>query len=457
MATNIPSPFAHQASATKFWLEKTPIVANFSDPGTGKTRATLDAINQRGTGKRTLVVAPLSILQPSWGEDITKFTPNLTYSIADSKNREKAFKQDTDIVLINHDGVKALASKKDLLSEFDTIVVDESTAFKNRTSQRSKAIDKLVEGLDHRIILSGTPNSNGVLDLWHQIYMLDGGERLGKNFFGFRNATCEPRLLSVGGRQITLWTEKPRAIEQVTSMLADIVIRFKFEDVVEIPDNYTRTITVDIPPQIRKLYKEFMNTAVLATDEGDVLAINAAVKMRKLLQLLTGAVYDSEGNVKHIHSNRYNLVIDLVEETDFSVVAFNWKHEKEALTQLARARQIPFGVIDGETPTDERTRIVREYQEGNLRVVFAHPQSAGHGLTLTRGNRTIWASPTYNAEHYQQFCRRIYRIGQQRKTETIRIAAKGTVEEGVYEKLEGKLSSMDDLLHYVKRLYQANK
>lgn len=457
MATNIPSPFAHQASATKFWLEKTPIVANFSDPGTGKTRATLDAINQRGTGKRTLVVAPLSILQPSWGEDITKFTPNLTYSIADSKNREKAFKQDTDIVLINHDGVKALASKKDLLSEFDTIVVDESTAFKNRTSQRSKAIDKLVEGLDHRIILSGTPNSNGVLDLWHQIYMLDGGERLGKNFFGFRNATCEPRLLSVGGRQITLWTEKPRAIEQVTSMLADIVIRFKFEDVVEIPDNYTRTITVDIAPQIRKLYKEFMNTAVLATDEGDVLAINAAVKMRKLLQLLTGAVYDSEGNVKHIHSNRYNLVIDLVEETDFSVVAFNWKHEKEALTQLARSRQISFGVIDGETPTDERTRIVSEYQAGNLRVVFAHPQSAGHGLTLTRGNRTIWASPTYNAEHYQQFCRRIYRIGQQRKTETIRIAAKGTVEEGVYEKLEGKLTSMGDLLHYVKRLYQANK
>lgn len=210
MATlqTVPTPFDHQTAATRFWLSN-PIMCNFSDPGTGKTRATLDAIAQRADGGRTLVIAPLSILECSWGEDIRRFTPNLTYSIADAKNRQTAFEQQTDIVLTNHDGVKQIAAKLSLLNGFNTVVVDESTAFKNRNSQRSKALAKIVNTMKYRVILTGTPNSNTVCDLWHQIFLLDNGERLGKNFFGFQRAVCNPLALNAGGRPLMTPTIEP--------------------------------------------------------------------------------------------------------------------------------------------------------------------------------------------------------------------------------------------------------
>lgn len=444
-------PFAHQTLATNFWLSQ-PRMCNFSDPGTGKTRATLDAIQKRYSGKRALVFAPLTILHSSWGEDIKQFTPDLTYAVADAKHREEAFKSNADIVLINHDGVKYVAENLSLLKDFDTFVVDESTAFKHKTSQRSKAADKIAERFENRLILTGTPNPNTVCDLWHQVYLIDDGERLGKNFFGFRNSLCEPKVVNVGGRDVVQWVDKPNASAIVTAALADIVFRVKFEDVIEIPPNYTRTVNVDLPPKLMKQYREFMRESVLMLQNGTITAQNAGVRVRKALQLITGSVYDENGDVINVHKDRYNLVLDLAEETDHCVVAFNYRHERIAMCEEANRRGLTFAVIDGETPFEERTNIVKAFQNGDLRIIFAHPQSAGHGLTLTRGNRTIWVSPTYNAEHYQQFCRRIYRAGQTRKTETIHIAARGTIEGDVYTKLNGKLDAMEQLLAYAKEL-----
>lgn len=452
----IPAPFGHQTAATKFWLQH-PVMCNFSDPGTGKTRATLDAIRDRDDGGRTLVIAPLSILECSWGEDIRRFTPELSYAIADAKNRAAAFEQDTDIVLINHDGVKYLAKHPELLSGFNTVVIDESTAFKNRNSQRSKALTAIIKPMKYRVILTGTPNSNGVSDLWHQIFLLDNGERLGQNFFGFQRSVCNPMALNAAGRRIVKWVDKDTANATVSANISDILFRVKFEDVIEIPNNHTRTMLIDNPPQLTKLYREFMRDSILTLETGAITAINAGALVRKLLQLLTGAVRDMEGNVRYVHSDRYNLILDLVEETDHSVVAFNWRHERTSLCQLADQRGVKYAVIDGETPFNTRSQIVSDFQNGLLQVIFAHPQAAGHGLTLTRGSRTIWASPTYNAEHYQQFCRRIYRAGQTRKTETIRIAAKGTIETEVYQKLETKLGAMGELLSFAKELYLNSK
>lgn len=191
--------------------------------------------NGGASGGRTLVVAPLSILQCSWGNDIEKFTPEPTYAIADAKNRESAFNSGADIVLINHDGVKFLKDRSELLEDFNTLVVDESTAFKHYNSQRSKAIKAVAQNMDYRVILTGTPNSNGVLDLWHQIFLVDDGEHLGQNYFGFRNLVCKPRVLNVAGRTITKWVEKDSANAKVTSQLNSITFRVKFEDVIEIP------------------------------------------------------------------------------------------------------------------------------------------------------------------------------------------------------------------------------
>jgi len=210
--------------------------------------------------------------------------------------------------------------------------------------------------------------------------------------------------------------------------------------------------TVQLPKLILDKYKELAEDSVLLANGAVISAIHAGAKVKKLLQLCTGAVYDEAGNAQGVHEERYNLVMQLVDERKHSLVAFNWRHEREYMTKLANKLGISYAVIDGETPASRRKDIVDRMQAGQLKVVFAHPQSAGHGLTLTKATTIIWASPTYNAEHYQQFNRRIYRAGQTQRTEVIRIAAEHTWEQDVYERLDGKLGRMEELLSVLSTL-----
>ena len=174
----------------------------------------------------------------------------------------------------------------------------------------------------------------------------------------------------------------------------------------------------------------------------------------------SGSVFivpNSEKEIVKVHNTRHELVMDLVEAREQSLVGFNWRHEREALVALANKRKIPYAVIDGSvTKIADREEAVRAFQAGEIRVIFAHPQSAGHGLTLTKATATIWASPTYNAEHFTQFNRRIHRKGQTKKTETICICAKGTKEEDVYAALNEKVHRMEDLLNLFTNITQAD-
>jgi SNF2 family DNA or RNA helicase len=175
-------PFEHQRTTTDFIVKNDRVIVT-SDPGTGKTRSVIDAYVKRGWGSsRMLVLAPLSILEASWGDDIDKFAPDVTYSVAYSKNREKAFLANTDVVLANHDAVKWIAKNLHVLSNFDTLCIDEFTAFKNKDSQRSKAAYKIAQQFKWRVVMSGTPNSNTILDIWHPMLLVDDGERLGRRF-----------------------------------------------------------------------------------------------------------------------------------------------------------------------------------------------------------------------------------------------------------------------------------
>ena len=191
---------------------------------------------------------------------------------------------------------------------------------------------------------------------------------------------------------------------------------------------------------------------MLYTQQGTINAVNAGARVKKLLQLLTGAIYDQEGNVLKVHDERYELIMDLVEVRKHSLVAFNWKHERDQLIEKAEKRGITYAVIDGDVNVQQRKDVVDRFQSGHIQVLFAHPQSAGHGLTLTKGTSAIWSSPTYNAEHFQQFNRRIHRAGQNLKTETILITARDTWEESVYEKLNTKMGRMENLLHVLCEL-----
>jgi hypothetical protein len=444
-------PFDHQVKTTNFLL-KTPRALITSDPGTGKTRSVIDAYAQRKEG-RMLVLAPLSILSASWGDDIKKFQPKLTYIVAYAKNREAAFKSKADIVITNHDAVKWIAKNEKLLQEFDTICIDEFTAFKNKDSQRSKAVLKLAAKFKYRIAMSGTPNSNTILDIWHPTLIVDDGERLGKRFYGFRSAVCTSRFNGFANE----WVDKPNAQEIVAASIKDINIRYQLEDCIDMPEQSVHTMCVQLMPDIMKQYELLAADSVLYTGKETINAINAGARVKKLLQLCTGAVYTEDGVACGIHSERYELVMQLVSERKHSLVAFNWRHEREHLVRLAQEMGLEYGVIDGDTPANKRKDIVDRMQAGQLKVVFAHPQSAGHGLTLTTATTVIWASPTYNAEHYQQFNRRIYRAGQTQKTEIIHIAADNTWEPDVYTKLQTKLERMDDLLQILNQLTPARK
>jgi len=441
-------PFEHQKVTTDFIKDNNRCLIT-SDPGTGKTRSVLDAIVDRES--RTLVLAPLSILEASWGDDIDKFTPNLTYAVAYAKNREKAFKSDARVVITNHDAVKWILKSKHLLDGFDTLVIDEFTAFKNKDSQRSKAMLKISTLFEQRIAMSGTPNSNGILDVWHPALIVDEGERLGRRFYSFRASVCTPRFNGFANE----WVQKDNAEETVAAALSDINIRYELTECIDMPAQTVSTMYVQLPKKIMNQYEALSEDSVLYTGKATINAVHAGSKVKKLLQLCTGAVYDEHGDVQSIHSERYDLVMQLVSQRPQSLVAFNWKHEQRYMVELADKLGIKHATIDGSVAAHKRKEIVDRLQAGQLQVVFCHPQSAGHGLTMTKAKTVIWASPTYNAEHYQQFNRRIYRAGQTEKTEVIQIAARNTWEPDVYEKLQGKVDRMDELLGILNKLKQA--
>jgi SNF2 family DNA or RNA helicase len=177
-----------------------------------------------------------------------------------------------------------------------------------------------------------------------------------------------------------------------------------------------------------------------------VIGVNGAVIANKLLQVASGAVYKSTNKYHVVDDGRYKLVLDLVEERDHSLVLFLWQHQRDLMVKEAAARKIPYCVIDGSTPEKIRDKLVAEYQDGKYQVLFGHPKTVGHGMTLTRGNTTIWASPTYDAELYAQASKRQHRIGQTRKTETITVVAEGTIDERVVKILNEKNQRMNKLL-----------
>lgn len=433
--------FDHQIETTQFILDN-PFTFITTDAGCGKTLSVLDSLKHREG--RVLILAPKSILEPSWGQDIKKFTPELSYRIANPPNatREAAFTSNAKIVLLNHDGIKYVAKNLHLLEGFSTLVADEATAFKSGTSQRTKACLKVAELMQYRILMSGTVMPNGPMDLHSQMMILDGGERLGNSFWKFRSATHSP--ISKGA--FTEWCPKEGVTEALFGLIQDINIRHKLEECLSIPANFVTEVDFDLAPRHQKAYDELRVESVLAVGNGEVTAMNAAVLATKLMQASAGSIYDSSGDPQLLSTERYELILDLIEAREHCVVAFNWRHQRDELVKLAKKRKLTYGIIDGSVSAEKRTEAVTDFQAGKLRIIFAHPQAAAHGLTLTKGTTTIWTSPTYNLEHYAQFCRRIYRAGQTRTTETIHITASNTLEAKAYKRLAEKKNDMDTLL-----------
>jgi SNF2 family DNA or RNA helicase len=242
------------------------------------------------------------------------------------------------------------------------------------------------------------------------------------------------------------WEDRPGIELVVSELLKNISIRHKFEDCVDIPENHRYAVTFTLNKKHMSAYLKMEQDQMLLIKDTVINAVNGAAVYTKLLQIASGAVYNGDDSYTLLDTSRYEMIMDLVEERQHSIVFFNWEHQRDELVKEATKRSLNFAVYDGTTTSRDRTQIVKDYQEGNYRVLFAHPQSAGHGLTLTKWTATIWASPTYNLEHFLQGLKRIHRIGQNEKTETIVIVAAGTKDEVVWDVMNRKDAKQKDLL-----------
>lgn len=459
---HIPPLFKHQAASIKF-MRTAPRTLDTSDPGTGKTRVQIEvfAEQRKKGGGCALIIAPKSLLRSAWQDDFQKYAPHIKTVVATANNRAAAFAEESDVYITNTDAAKWLALQKPaFFKKFDTLIVDEISSFKHSTSQRSKAINKIKKHFKYRKGLTGTPNSNSITDIWNQVNILDDGERLGKSFFQFRASVCAPKQIGPQPNMVK-WEDKEGAEMAVGHLLSGIVVRHKFEECLDIPPNHMYSVPYHLPPKQLKAYKQMEDVAIAKLQNGQlIVASNAAIVMQKLMQIASGAAYsdglEDSSDYARIDTERYELVSDLVEQRDHSIVFFNWTHQRDLLIEEFEKRGITFTLIDGTTSDNDRKNSVDMFQAGFYKVLLAHPASAAHGLTLTKGTATIWASPTYNLEHFIQGNRRIYRAGQKLKTETIVVIAPGTIEDKVFAKLMEKDVRQSSMLNLLKDLYNEN-
>lgn len=457
-STGIPPMWAHQRETYEFSLER-PGVLDYSDPGTGKTRAHLEEFNtllRSGEVTSLLVLCPKTLIESAWGDDIEEYLPDLDYSMAYARNREEAFNKDCPIFITNIDAVKWLAAQKRKFFERfgprPMWIVDESTAFKHVTGgpkHRSKAAQNIRGFFPWRRMMSGTPNPNSVLELWNQAYLVDDGERLGTRYYKFRSVVCEPQQNGPRPEHVK-WVDKPQIEPVVSHLLRDITIRHDFDDCMDIPENHKVIRRFTPNDKLMKYYREMEERCLLELEKGDVMAVNQGVLANKLLQVASGAVYHADGSYSVLDTQRYELVADLVEARRHSVVFFNWTHQKEQTCKLLDKRGINYAIVDSGVPDAGRARIRREYQQGAYQCILLHPKTGAHGLTLTRGESVIFSSPLHEADLLYQGWRRIARGGQTKVTSTEMVCARGTRDEMVYANTDDKGNRMRSFADLMK-------
>jgi hypothetical protein len=334
---------AHQALSLKH-DEANELVLDLSDPGTGKTFVRILGFAARRAKKKyygcALVLAPRSLLRATWQHDLNKFAPHLKVSVATAANREKAFAEDADIYVTNHDAVNWLVKQKPaFFAKFSELIVDESPAYKHHTSQRSRAALKISKHFEQRKLMTATPTSNGICDIWHQVLILDGGKRLGPSFYSFRNSVCEAKQVGRDANAIK-WTDKTGAEEAVFGLISDIVIRHEFEKCVDIPKTHTHTLPYYMTPKQQRMYDDMEQNQLLPllTSGNSVHAVHAASVATKLLQIASGAVYDGSGKYEVLDTARYEMLMDLAAARKHPLVFFFWKHQRELLVAEAEKR-----------------------------------------------------------------------------------------------------------------------
>ena len=429
------------------WIEEHPYCALLLDMGLGKTLSTLTALHELMKDfeliDKTLVIAPLKVAIETWPAELKKWDAfhDFTFSVITGKPEKRlaALDRTADLYIINRENVVWLAELYKKRWPFKTVVIDELSSFKSSKSKRFKALRKVRPLMDRVIGLTGTPAPNTLMDLWPQIYLLDGGKRLGKTITTFRNRYFYPA--SSSGHIVYSWALKPGAEDEIYNAIADICVSMKAKDYLELPQRVNQTVSVVLKPKERQQYHELEKSLVLELNGAEVMAANAAVLSNKLLQMANGAIYDDDHKVQRIHDAKLDALEQIIEEANGQpvLIFYQYKHDLDRIKQrLPLAHQL-------------QTGDVQKWNHGEIPIMLAHPQSSGHGLNLQQGGHIIvWFSLTWSLEYYQQANARLDRQGQTKPVTVYHLVAKDTLDEKVMDVLQSKAAGQDNLLNAVK-------
>lgn len=427
-------------------------VGLFLDMGLGKTVITLDAINtlryDRWAVQRVLIIAPKKVAEGTWTKEAQKWEHlrhlRISAVLGSQQKRLRALATPADIYVINRDNVAWLVDYFKNAWPFDMVVLDESSSFKNSQSKRFKAL-KLVRSRINRLVeLTGTPASNGLIDLWAQIYLLDGGARLGRTLGQYRERFFDPDKRS--RTQIFSYTPKDGSMEYIQQAIGDICVSMKAEDYLNLPDRMFDDVPVVLDDKARKAYRQLERDLLLELDEGQITAASAGVLTGKLLQLCNGAVYDSEKRPLAIHNCKVEAFLEVLEQLNgqHCLVFYNFQHDRDRL--LAALEPLGLRVRVYQNAADEDA-----WNAGEIDVLLAHPASCAYGLNLQNGgHHIVWFGLTWSLEQYEQANKRLHRQGQRHPVIVHHLVVQGGMDEDVIESLRAKGDTQEALMDALK-------
>lgn len=422
------------------------------DMGLGKTvisATVIDVLTYEDLSvSKTLIIAPLFVGQNTWPEEFAKWDHlrHITVSVVAGKNipgRVAALKAKADVYIINRENVSWLVDFYQTAWPFDLTIIDELSSFKDPSSNRFKSLRIARPRMKRVIGLTGTLMPNGLWDVWSQVYLLDQGERLGKNITAFREAFLVKKESGFGYRA------RKGAIEEVQALISDICISMKKEDYLQLPGRMEHVIQIRMDDALQKKYDDFEEEQIMtlldetkASGKTDIPALSAGALTGKLLQFSNGAIYDREKNVHPLHDLKLNALEELVEQAAGSqvLIAYNYQHDRDRiLKRFPKARQLT-------GPKD-----IADWNKGKVGIMITHPLSAGHGLNLQAGgNIIVWFGPTWSLELDMQFNARLDRQGQTKPVQVYRLVCTSTMDEQVIKALAAKQDGQDAMMRALK-------
>lgn len=423
----------------------------FLDMGLGKTVITLTAVNEliynRFEVGKVLVIAPKKVAETTWTNEAQKWEHlhNLRISrvIGTLAQRVRALNTPADVYVINRENVPWLVEYDRNSWRFDMVVIDELSSFKSSKAQRFRSLCYVRQHIKRLVGLTGTPASNGLIDLWAQIYLLDEGERLGKKITHFRTKYCD---CNTHGGHFSTYVMKSGAEESIRSAISDICISMKAEDYLQLPECTVVDVPVYMDRRTEKRYEEFEREMLLQIDENTLDAGTAAVLSGKLMQFANGAVYDENKNAVEVHSGKLDTLSELVEGLNgqHALIFYNFRHDLERI--LRHFEKSPLAIRELKTDQDQA-----DWNAGKIDLLLAHPASAGYGLNLQQGgHHVIWFGLNWSLELYEQANKRLHRQGQQERVIIHRLITQNTRDVDVADALAGKQDVQNALLEALK-------